>query len=154
MATYAKIENNTVIEYPVYEGTLKDRFPDILFPLDVNNTPIPTGYVEVLPNYVVDPKTSCRYDAGTPAQADGVWKQIWIEVPYTQEQKDVMAPAWSIQVRAERNKRLSATDWTQFADVTLSDTLRAEILVYRQALRDITTQANFPFDMVWPVSPI
>jgi hypothetical protein len=103
---------------------------------------------------VVDPKTSCRYDAGTPAQADGVWKQIWIEVPYTQEQKDVMAPAWSIQVRAERNKRLSATDWTQFADVTLSDTLRAEILVYRQALRDITTQANFPFDMVWPVSPI
>lgn len=52
-------------------------------------------------------------------------------------------------VRAERNAKLSSTDWTGMSDVTMS----AEMATYRQALRDITGQEGFPNEVTWPVEP-
>jgi hypothetical protein len=122
--------------------------------MDTYNTPIPAGYVSVNLQQVSNPKTSCRYGDSFPILVNGVWTQNWQELPYNAEELAARVQSESFLVRAERNKRLSMTDWTQFADVTIAEPLRANILVYRQALRDITTQTNFPFDMVWPVSPI
>jgi len=56
-------------------------------------------------------------------------------------------------VRQERAKRLSATDWTQLADTPLTAAQKAAFAAYRQALRDVPTQAGFPANVVWPVSP-
>lgn len=39
-------------------------------------------------------------------------------------------------MRAERNRLLAASDWTQMPDSPLTDEQRAEWAVYRQALRD------------------
>jgi hypothetical protein len=58
---------------------------------------------------------------------------------------------WAV-VRTERNARLAASDWTQLADNPLSGEDRALWADYRQALRDITTQAD-PFNISWPVEP-
>ena len=52
-------------------------------------------------------------------------------------------------VRSDRNRRLAACDWTQLADAPVDSLSWA---VYRQALRDITTQAD-PFNLVWPAAP-
>ena len=57
------------------------------------------------------------------------------------------ADAW-ILVRRIRNSRLTATDWTQLPDSPLTAEKKAEWSVYRQALRDITTQEN-PREIVW-----
>jgi hypothetical protein len=54
------------------------------------------------------------------------------------------------QVRAERNGRLTASDWTQIADCTAD---KAAWATYRQALRDITAQAGFPWTIDWPAQP-
>jgi len=56
---------------------------------------------------------------------------------------------WS-EIRSERNRLLAESDWTQIGDVTLQS--KTEWLAYRQALRDITKQAD-PFNIVWPVKP-
>lgn len=53
-------------------------------------------------------------------------------------------------VRADRTKRLADSDWTQIADSTADKQAWAG---YRQALRDITTQAGFPWTIDWPVAP-
>lgn len=53
-------------------------------------------------------------------------------------------------VRDERNKRLAECDWTQLADAPVDDATWA---VYRQALRDIPTQAGFPWNITWPAKP-
>ena len=53
-------------------------------------------------------------------------------------------------VRAERDRRLQASDWTQLPDVPLAT--RGAWAAYRQALRDITGQPD-PFNIVWPVAP-
>ena len=57
------------------------------------------------------------------------------------------ADAWVI-VRTMRNNELTATDWTQLPDSPLTAEKKAEWSVYRQALRDITTQEN-PREIVW-----
>ena len=54
-------------------------------------------------------------------------------------------------VRFRRDRLLSASDWTQLPDVPV--TTKDDWSVYRQALRDITDQAGFPFSIVWPTAP-
>jgi len=50
-------------------------------------------------------------------------------------------------VRADRNKRLADCDWTQVADAPVD---KAAWATYRQALRDITNQNGFPWNIQWP----
>jgi hypothetical protein len=65
----------------------------------------------------------------------------WID-PRTNETQ------WAV-VRIERNKLLAGSDWTQMPDAPEPN--KAAWATYRQALRDITGQAD-PFNIVWPVS--
>lgn len=62
------------------------------------------------------------------------------------------------RVRAERDHKLSTTDWTQVADVkaVIGEEKVKEYVVYRQDLRDITDEEGFPWDgenVPWPVEP-
>ena len=57
------------------------------------------------------------------------------------------ADAW-VLVRRIRNDKLTRSDWTQLTDSPLTTEKKAEWAVYRQALRDITTQEN-PREIVW-----
>ena len=54
-------------------------------------------------------------------------------------------------IRAERNNRLASTDWTQLPDVPQST--KNVWSAYRQELRDITLQSDFPQNVVWPQPP-
>ena len=53
--------------------------------------------------------------------------------------------------RTERDRLIAETDWWASSDLTMT----AEQTTYRQALRDITTHANWPHlnDDDWPVKP-
>lgn len=53
------------------------------------------------------------------------------------------------EVRAERDRLLAETDYLALSDTTLSP----DMATYRQALRDVTSQAGFPTDVTWPVKP-
>lgn len=53
-------------------------------------------------------------------------------------------------VRADRNRRLAECDWTQLPDAPVDAQAWA---AYRQALRDVTAQAGFPWEINWPVAP-
>ena len=60
------------------------------------------------------------------------------------------ADSWNaVVMREERNSKLKATDWRASSDLTLS----TEWAAYRQALRDVPTQAGFPNDITWPTEP-
>ena len=54
------------------------------------------------------------------------------------------------QVRAERDRLLAESDWTQITDAPVD---QAAWAVYRQELRDVPQQAGFPHDVVWPTEP-
>lgn len=63
--------------------------------------------------------------------------------------------ASEIKTRAKRDRMLGYTDWTQVPDSPLSEEKKTEFQVYRQALRDLPTHANWPnlTDEDWPVMP-
>ena len=53
-------------------------------------------------------------------------------------------------VRRSRNDLLTKCDWTQIADSTADKPAWA---IYRQALRDVTAQEGFPWNVTWPQQP-
>ena len=53
-------------------------------------------------------------------------------------------------VRNQRTEKLADCDWTQIADSTADKTAWA---TYRQALRDVPSQAGFPWVITWPTQP-
>lgn len=66
------------------------------------------------------------------------------EVPETSQERK------SEKIRAERNRLLAESDWTQANDSPLSETERRKWRAYRQALRDMPSQTDFPRSVVWP----
>lgn len=55
------------------------------------------------------------------------------------------------EINGKRKKLLSESDWTQIPDVPLET--KQAWATYRQALRDITTQESYPFNVIWPTKP-
>jgi hypothetical protein len=56
------------------------------------------------------------------------------------------------ELREERNFLLAESDWTQASDSPLSDEVKAEWTVYREALRDLPANTD-PADPTWPTPP-
>ena len=65
--------------------------------------------------------------------------------------KEAEAEKAAAIVRAKRDKLLEASDKEVLPDRTSSYEAWVE---YRQALRDISEQEGFPFDVVFPVAPV
>lgn len=57
------------------------------------------------------------------------------------------------EARIKRNKLIAETDYLVLPDSPVSEDYRNAIMVYRQALRDITKQIKFPKEIVWPTKP-
>ena len=71
-------------------------------------------------------------------------------VDKTAEDIQAETDAQAASVRAQRNRLLADSGWTQLADSTAD---KAAWATYRQALRDITAQDGFPWNVVWPTKP-
>ena len=101
----------------------------------------------VTPPYF-DPATQVR-EEGHAVLIDGVWTQNYIVTDLDADESAAKVGAqWDV-VRAERNKLLADCDLTQLPDASAD---AAAWATYRQALRDITDQAN-PFNIAWPAEP-
>ena len=95
-----------------------------------------------------DPATQ-SLDEGPALLIDGVWTQNYIVSDLSADESAAKVGAQWTVIRAERNRLLVASDWTQLPDAPVDAVAWA---TYRQDLRDVTTQAN-PFAIVWPESP-
>jgi len=83
-----------------------------------------------------------------PHLYDGMCCLVDVEPLTAEELQSRIDTQWDV-IRSQRNQMLKDTDWTQLADSPADDLAWA---VYRQALRDITTQTD-PFKIVWPKHP-
>jgi hypothetical protein len=85
---------------------------------------------------------------------NGAWDEDGNEVEIDFSLLDPLVAAHEVAMqwrwmRAERDARLSETDWYVAADRTAS----AEQLAYRQALRDLPANTVDPANPVWPTKP-
>ena len=105
---------------------------------------------------------------GVVQDANNNWVQAWVErdmfadttdedgVTTTKAEHEAAYQARldaeaAKSVRTQRDSKLAETDFYALSDVTMS----AEMTTYRQALRDITAHADFPYldDDDWPTKP-
>ena len=102
---------------------------------------------------------------GVEQQADGKWYTKYVLGPIFTDTPEATAAeqeaAYKAQkdaeqakaVRADRDKRLSDTDWLVIKNLELNQNIPGTWEVYRQALRDVPQQAGFPWTVNWPVAP-
>ena len=142
---FVKITNGQVEKAPYTIGDLRKDNPHKSFPKD-----IPTSVLEEHGVFAIKETVSPVVDRKThtyswEAQSvNGVWTQVWS----TQELAEEVA---SSNVRNERNRLLTKSDWTQGKDI--SDSVSTAWATYRQTLRDIPTQDGFPYSVIWPEVP-
>ena len=100
----------------------------------------------------IDGKWYTKYSVGPvftdrPAEGDQPAMTAAEQMAAYKAQKDAEQAK---NVRDQRNTKLAECDWTQLADAPVD---QAAWSTYRQALRDITLQSGFPWEIQWPVAP-
>lgn len=150
---FAVVQNNTVVEYPLSYETVYNRFlkpagkppgfidPDYL---------MSCGVVKVKPQDfpIVGPTNIVM--APQPKFINGEWVEVYEVRAMTPEEIAQNEPALAAAAREQRRILLQQSDWTQIADATAD---KVSWATYRQALRDITAQPGFPWDITWPTPP-
>ena len=83
-------------------------------------------------------------------QIDGAWYTKYSVADRDDEAKAAKDAEQAKSVRDKRNTKLAESDWTQVADAPVDKEAWA---TYRQALRDVSAQADFPWTIEWPTQP-
>jgi len=132
-------------------GDLRKDNPNVSFPRNISDEVLARFNVyrvnEVAaPDY--NPRTH-RLVTQAPTLVDGVWTVTRLPVAKEQAQIDLENAEKAASVRAERDGKLTETDWRFRSDMNPSQ----EWINYCQALRDIPEQTGFPWDVTWPTQP-
>ena len=140
----AQIPNTILRRYGVYEVTELDKPSyDPLVQTLVVGTPTQEVIRMKTEADCTDPETG---EVDTDQVGQPLYGNEW-EVAHTvQNMEQATAEA---NIRAKRDSLLQETDWMALSDVTMS----VEMTTYRQNLRDIPSQAGFPYSVNWPVKP-
>ena len=178
---YAKINGGTVVKFPYTFGDLRKEHPNVSFPKNITQgimqkygmvgvlegpKPTPTAYQTVQRNAL-----PTRPVTGQDDEGEDILANYWM-IDYTAV--DMFADTTEDGVtttkaeheaayqatldaktatanRKTRDELIAETDYLALSD----NTLTAEMTTYRQALRDITSHANWPNldDADWPTKP-
>lgn len=139
-------------QYPYSQDQLRRDNPDVSFPLTMTDetcAEFNVYPVSVKPIPTYDPHTH-RVIQQNPLLISGLWTQDWDIVELSDDEKRQIVQDNSANVRTQRDALLAETDWYIVKSVETGTPVPNNVLAYRQALRDITLQEGFPFDVVWP----
>ena len=142
----AKVEDNKVVDVADYRA----MFPNTSFPASGPDA----EFLEA--NSCLTVTVWKAYDQLTeklasvaPYIEENTVYTIAVE-PLTEAEIEANTQSKWAKVRTQRDNLLSSCDWTQLPDVNIPN--KADWATYRQALRDITDQAD-PYNIVWPTDP-
>lgn len=77
----------------------------------------------------------------------------WIVEAIPEKTEEEKLEELAEKVRSERDLLLSETDYLMASDYPIEEDKKAELIVYRQALRDVPEQEGFPTSVTWPEKP-
>lgn len=168
---FAKIVNGTVVTFPYTVGDLRRDYPNVSFPKNIpvltmknfNMHPVHQGpYPDSIGEYqvaklndlptLVNDRWQIDYSVvdmfeDTEDSEGNVVTKATREQEYQQGLDDQAAE----ENRIKRDQLLAETDYLALSDNTMS----AGMTTYRQALRDITSHADWPHleEDDWPTKP-
>ena len=151
---YVKVSNGAVEQYPYTLGNLRRDNPNTSFPKTPSDEMLADW--SVYPVTIADvpsvnDRTQKAIQDTSPTLVDGSWTLGWTVESKTTEEVQAHDDQAANSNRDIRYSKISETDWWALSDVTMT----AEQTAYRQALRDITSHANWPHleEADWPTKP-
>ena len=157
---FAEVNEQTVVTFPYDYDTLVKHNPNTKFSAEdlvtmyagtesnLAGNQLVRVVVADVPQY--DEATQIAVQDGKPTLSGNTWALGWTVQSLSQSEKDARLVAKAKSVREERNRKLSETDWTQVADAPVD---QAAWATYRTELRNLPSQADFPWDVTWPAQP-
>lgn len=158
---YAKVYLGQLLKFPYSLDELRLDNPftkyednvDVaeIFPHTEEATQKGNTLVEVTdsPMPAYDPITH-RIEARGPVLSDGVWVRGW-EIVAKSEEEIAMFKAQTAQLVKMRIEHL--IEHCSLLQSANDPARKNALAAYRQALRDVTIQAGFPWEIEWPESP-
>lgn len=74
----ARIENGSIVEYPLHPGHIRDRFAPTTFPAVMTAASLPDGYIEVQPTPIPEHHRWQEVVEAVPVCTEGEWFQRWL----------------------------------------------------------------------------
>lgn len=138
---YVKVTAGTPVLYSLWD--LKKDNPNTSFPSKMSDKALEEWSVYLCVEGEVPILKECEEVVRTNITlSNGIWVQNFSKERWPLDQAEQYT-------REKRNGLLSETDWMALSDSVMTEPWKA----YRQNLRDITKQATFPYDIVWPSKP-
>jgi hypothetical protein len=138
----------------ITESEFRAAFPTTSFPQQLTVELInDLGYDVVLEGPQAQPT---RYQAAFRdgvEEIDGQWFTKYSVADMDDETKAAKDAEQAKNVRDTRDAKLAESDWRVIKALESNTPQDFEWATYRQALRDIPTQADFPWEVVWPTQP-
>ena len=148
MTTYRKRTDGTLVEGL---EAFKALYPNTSFPKPITN--------DIITSYGFDEVSEGSHPSITPPyeyvesdgikEVSGIWTQTYKAATYDSDTRTAIDTETADSSRSRRTTLLEETDWAGGSDLTMSDDMKT----YRQALRDVPTQAGFPHTITWPTKP-
>jgi hypothetical protein len=154
--TYVKAIDNQAVQYPYTIGEFRADNKNTSFPKAISEETLaaynsfPVTQRE-MPTY--DQRTQYVESDTMPTLEGNAWVLGWTVYDKTPEEIQAYDDMIAKQVRGERDAKLYACDWTQLPDTALTPEQQADWATYREALRNISNQPDFPYNIVWPTAP-
>ena len=123
--------------------------PQISFPSEIPNDIL--SQYSVYPYYIgevlnYNPDTEVLLEGAFEKDVNDLWHKPYLVKRLSLEDA-------SNNIRTRRNSLLSDSDWLVIKYMEIANTIPEVWSVYRQGLRDITSQTGFPYDISWPIKP-
>ena len=135
----------------MYEGEFRASHPNTSFPPQLTAELLDSmGADVVFEGAQAQPTRYQTAFRNGVEQVNGKWYTKYSVADMDQETKDALDAQQAALIRSQRTQKLAESDWTQVADAPVD---KAAWAVYRQALRDVTTQTGFPWEVTWPAQP-
>lgn len=148
---YAKIING-IVDESTLSHNIRYVEPNISFPEVIDNNDLPEGLVYIVESGMPEYDESFQKIERNPIQEiNGILTISYKIVELSDSEKEIARLDKEIAVRSERDGKLVSSDWTQGKDIV--DSVSTPWAVYRQKLRDISKQEEFPWNVQWPKEP-
>lgn len=153
---YIKIENGSPVGYPLSESMVRELLPSVSLPAIIDLDELVTlGFAEYRRTFAPEAGVFQIVDEVQPEFDGRIVTQKFEVRAMTDQEKETATQKQLQESRAKQRHLLAQSDWTELPSVVAKHTAEwsAAWAAYRNELRDLDKQEQWPFITSWPSEP-
>jgi hypothetical protein len=152
---YVKTDSqNNILVYPYNLDMFRKENSNVSLPSELTSEFLETYLIfKVHPTKAPEVSKEKKIIPVKPVFENGVWFQSWNVVDKTQQEIEQEYIQRSRNIRERRNRLLLETDWVVAKAFETNTPIPQVWIDYRQVLRDVSNQENFPYEVIFPDIP-